>query len=186
MSNIQATDDTQHPSPIVRTIARHLQPLMTSKNAKERTPAIIIERAIQTMGAIDLDPCSDKPTGDGPNVPAAAHYTEADDGLSLPWHGRVYMNPPYGRQIGAWVGKLVSEYNAGNVEQAVALLPARTDTRWMALLREYPRCYIRGRLKFGDHTSSAPFPSAVVFLGLGHHSFVKAFGDIGDIYWLIS
>jgi hypothetical protein len=135
------------------------------------------------MGAIDLDPCS---TGhENPNVPAAWHYAKEDDGLAQKWHGRVYMNPPYGRVIGSWVEKLVLEYKAGRVPQAIALLPARTDTRWMARLRDYPRCFLRGRLKFSGHKNSAPFPSVVVALGCDLGKFVAAFGDIGDVYQLV-
>lgn len=162
----------------------NLAPLMSSKSTNERTPDQIIERAILTMGAIDLDPCSDNVLS--PNVPAGAHFTEANDALTKDWFGRVYMNPPYGRQIDEWVAKLVAEFFAGKVTQAVALLPARTDTRWMARLREFPRCYVRGRLKFKNHTSGAPFPSVVVYLGSGHRSFIKAFAPLGDVYWLIS
>jgi hypothetical protein len=161
-----------------------LSQLMTSRNQSERTPDLIIERAIRTMGAIDLDPCAESALD--PNVPAAAHFTLEDDGLAQDWYGRIYMNPPYGRQIGHWVAKLVAEFEAGRVQQAVALLPARTDTRWMTLLREYPRCYIRGRLKFKGHSAAAPFPSAVVFVGSGHRSFISSFNDIGDVYWLVS
>lgn len=162
----------------------NLAPLMSSKSQNERTPDLIIERAILTMGGIDLDPCSDNELS--PNVRADAHYTEADDALAKEWFGRIYMNPPYGRQIGKWIAKLTEEYFAGRVTQAVILLPARTETIWMAMLREFPRCYIRGRLKFKGHISGAPFPSVVVFLGTGHRSFVKAFAPLGDIYWLIS
>ena len=28
-------------------------------------------------------------------LPAEAHYSVADDGLSMPWHGWVWCNPPY-------------------------------------------------------------------------------------------
>jgi hypothetical protein len=81
-----------------------------------------------------------------------------------------------------WIDKLVKEYQAGRVTQAIALLPARTDTRWMARLRSFPRCFLRGRLKFSGHENSAPFPSVVVALGCDLEDFVQAFGDIGDVY----
>jgi hypothetical protein len=164
--------------------AKQLAAMMSSKESCVQTPDLIIERAIQTMGAIDLDPCSD--SAENPNVPAGTHFTIDDDGLAQEWYGRVYMNPPYGRRIGHWVTKLVAEYEAGRVLQAVVLLPARTDTRWMAKLRAFPRCYLRGRLKFKGHTAAAPFPSVVVFLGSGHRAFTNSFNDLGDIYWLIS
>lgn len=92
------------------------------------------------------------------------------------------MNPPYGTEIGHWVRKLVSEYQAGRTTAAIALLPARTDTKWYAELKEHPRCYVRGRLKFSESKKSAPFPSVVVYLGDNVDAFVQAFEDTGEVY----
>ena len=96
--------------------------------------------------------------GAGPqNVPP-------DDGLAQAWHGRVYLNPPYGHAIDAWIAKLVNEHNASEVEAAIALVPARTDTAWFARLDPYPRVFVAGRLTFSNAAHSAPFPSAVAYL----------------------
>jgi phage N-6-adenine-methyltransferase len=101
-----------------------------------------------------LDPCC---------LPSSAkcdkYYTPEDDGLSKSWDGEVvFMNPPYGREIGKWMKK-ASEAKA----TVVCLVPSRTDTRWW---HDYAMKgdirFIKGRLKFGDATNSAPFPSAVV------------------------
>jgi len=80
------------------------------------------------------------------------------DALSKEWLGNCWMNPPYGKEISAWVKK-ASESKA----LVVGLLPARTDTSWFwdyvqgkAEIR-----FIRGRLKFGSCKNSAPFPSMV-------------------------
>lgn len=68
-----------------------------------------------------LDPCADDN-----NAKAPSYYTKADDGLSRSWDGeRVFMNPPYGREIGEWVEKA-----SKTVGLVVCLVPARTDTRW--------------------------------------------------------
>ena len=85
-----------------------------------------------------------------------------DDGLEYDWSGKfVYMNPPYGRGIGAWVKKACES----DCPVKVALLPARTDTRWwwtyIQGIADEIR-FVEGRLKFGDATNSAPFPSVVV------------------------
>jgi hypothetical protein len=96
------------------------------------------------------------------------------------------MNPPYGRTIKQWVRKLVDEYQTGTVTEAIALLPARTDTQWHLMLRDYPRCYLTGRLKFGEVTNSAPFPSMAVYLGPNVPKFVDGFRDVGDIYVRLS
>jgi len=86
------------------------------------------------------------------------HYTKQDDGLKRIWRGRVYLNPPYGREIRSWILKLHDAYQAGSVCEAIALLPARTDTQWFRILRPYPKCFLTGRLKFGEARNSAPFP----------------------------
>lgn len=72
-------------------------------------------------------------------------------------------NPPYGREIGKWVQKAWEEHKtSGNT--IVMLLPARTDTRWFHefIYGQAEIRFMRGRLKFGNATNSAPFPSMVV------------------------
>jgi hypothetical protein len=152
----------------------------SSKSIECYTPPEIIERVLKVLKVIDLDPCSNSDTE--PNVPARRHYTEADDGLNHVWHGKIFMNPPYGRQLPDWISLLIEEYAAGRVKEAIALVPSRTDTKWFMSLRPYARCFIWGRLKFVGQDNSAPFPSMVVYLGKRLNSFVAAFEDIGDSY----
>ena len=134
--------------------------LFSSNTGKWNTPHSLLEKLYEVF-AFDLDPCSD--SKDTPNVKAMFHYTEEDDGLSRPWFGAVYVNPPYGRQIGKWIKKAAT----CNAETVVCLLPARTDTRWWQGHVPNASCvvFIRGRLKFGGATNSAPFPSAIVVFG---------------------
>lgn len=104
-----------------------------------------------------LDPCATPE-----NAKCPAYFTRGDDGLSRPWFGRVYMNPPYGREIGAWMEKAWNESRRGVL--VVCLVPARTDTKWwhdFAMKAREIRL-VRGRLRFGEATAGAPFPSAVV------------------------
>ena len=152
----------------------------SSESPEHYTPSVIIEAAIACMGGIDLDPCSN--SKETPHVPAASHYTREDDGLTQEWRGCVYMNPPYGREIDDWIAKLVSEYEAGNVTEAIALVPSRTDTQWWQRLREYHVCLVSGRLKFIGNNDPAPFPSAVFYLGQNIGRFVYAFEELGDIW----
>jgi hypothetical protein len=91
------------------------------------------------------------------------------------------MNPPYGTTIGAWVEKLCKEYACGNVTEAIALVPARTDTEWFQLFDDFPVCFVHGRLKFSGSKNSAPFPSAVVYLGHDVARFNAAFRDLGKV-----
>ena len=88
--------------------------------------------------------------------------TPTFDGLSVPWGERVFMNPPYGRQISKWIKKAVKEVQEGSL--VVGLLPSRTDTAWWHdyVLEATEIRFIRGRLYFGDGVGRAPFPSVVV------------------------
>jgi hypothetical protein len=90
----------------------------------------------------DLDPCS--PPGGVPWLPARRHYTREEDGLAQPWEGRVWINPPYGKEAGKWLLRL-AEHGDG-----IALVFARTDVRWWhaAVPSASAVCFIRGRLTF--------------------------------------
>lgn len=103
-----------------------------------------------------LDPCAD-----AENAKCSKFYTKEQDGLTPSWEGeRVFCNPPYGRVIGNWVRKCAE----GGATVTVALLPARTDTRWFHdyIYNKAEVRFLKGRLKFGGHKNSAPFPSMVV------------------------
>jgi hypothetical protein len=152
----------------------------SSATPEHYTPQVIIDATRACMGEIDLDPCSNSLTD--PVVPAKRHFTADDDGLRWQWHGRIYMNPPYGRQIDSWIAKLCEEHEAGRVTEAIALVPARTDTQWWLRLRDYPVCFIQGRLTFGGNTDPAPFPSAVFYLGEEIGNFYRAFYELGDCW----
>lgn len=89
------------------------------------------------------------------------YFTPELDGLAHDWRGVCWMNPPYGREIGRWVAKARESAEAGAT--VVCLLPARVDTGWWWDHCRYGEVrFLRGRLKFGDATTGAPFPSAVV------------------------
>ncbi len=153
----------------------------TSDSEEHYTPDIIWQAAQRVMGVIVLDPCSN--SADQPNIPALRQYTIDEDGLRQYWEGTVFMNPPYGRQIGEWITKLVEAHKTFDVPQAIALLPARVDTQWWQIIRDYPVCFVTGRLKFkGNDDNAAPFPSAVIYLGQRVDKFVNEFAPIGDIW----
>lgn len=154
-----------------------------SESEEWYTPKEVIEAVIAVLGRIDLDPCSND--AESPNVPAAAHFTREDDGLAKEWFGRVFMSPPYGTQLPRWTSKLLEEYESGRVEEAIALVPSRTDTEWFHSLRAYPRCFIRGRLRFNEHHNGAPFPSMAVYLGSRGEKFVGNLAALGDTYALV-
>lgn len=153
--------------------------LMSSDDVEWYTPGDIREAVVEALGGIvDLDPCADE----GRTFPATQHFTKEDNGLVRRWMGRVYMNPPYGRGISAWTTKLRDELRDGWAFEAVALLPARTDTTWWHELAPPVVCFLRGRLRFSGYEQSAPFPSAAVYFGPNSSRFASVFTPLGQIY----
>ncbi len=110
----------------------------------------------------DLDPAA--PPGGVPWIPARKIYTESDDGLTQPWEGLVWLNPPYSNPA-PWIETL---HHHGH---GVALLPADTATAWFHqwVVTADALCFIRHRLRFiredrGLETSGR-FPSVLVGYG---------------------
>ena len=110
----------------------------------------------------DLDVCAIPE-----NAKCKKFYTPEHDGLSQPWDGTCWCNPPYGRDVWQWVRRaLFASFGGATV---VMLLPARTDTKWFHdyIYKRAEIRFVKGRLKFGNSKNSAPFPSMiVVFRGL--------------------
>jgi len=122
------------------------------------TPQNLFDR-LDAEFQFNLDPCALPKS-----AKCARYFTPDDDGLSQPWEGRVFMNPPYGRSIGLWTRRAVQMVRAGVSEVVVGLVPARTDTRWWNrdVLEAREIRFIEGRVRFGGAQHGAPFPSAVV------------------------
>lgn len=97
--------------------------------------------------AFDLDPCTSE---DRPWDIASINWTEG--GLEKPWDGRVWLNPPYGRNIGTWIKKLADH------GEGTALIFARTDTEFFqqhVFQRASGILFLSGRIHFCDHTGKA-------------------------------
>lgn len=142
------------------------------------TPQCVID-ALEPMGPIGLDPCSNPQS----IVPARVRLSleTGDDGLAADWDSLidvrreiVFVNPPYGRAIGAWVAKCIEQERRG--VRIALLLPARTDTRWFqqVMLFAPQVAFWNGRLKFGGAPAPAPFPSAIFWLGCDWEFFSMA------------
>lgn len=78
---------------------------ITPDDCEWYTPPEILDLIYQVMD-IDLDPASPYPA----TVLARKHYTKEMDGLSKPWRGNVFLNPPYGREVSLWIDKLEHEW----------------------------------------------------------------------------
>lgn len=119
---------------------------------------------LYALGPFDLDPCAAPEPRPWPT--AARHIVLPEDGLAVPWEGRVWVNPPYGARTGLWMRQLASH------GQGTALLFARTETdhwhRWV-----WPKAtailFLRGRLFFcrpdGSRMDNAGGPSALIAYG---------------------
>jgi phage N-6-adenine-methyltransferase len=146
------------------------------------TPSELVELVLQTLEFIDLDPCADNRK----HLPAKAHYTVADDGLTREWAGKVFMNPPYSCP-GKWIAKLQAEFDSGRVTEAIALVPAATDTKWLSpLLSTQAICFWKGRIKFLDTDYQPKLPArqshVLVYWGAEPAKFKEVFQERGTIF----
>jgi phage N-6-adenine-methyltransferase len=131
------------------------------------TPEWLLKILYGVFGTFDLDPCSPTHKRLETSVQATVHYTMTDNGLALPWHGKVFVNPPYGRTLRQWTAKAKMEISNSHAQLVVGLVPARTDTRWWHedIAGHAKVFFLRGRLSFGDSNQAAPFPSALAIWG---------------------
>ena len=133
--------------------------MFSSKTGQWSTPQEFFDKLNWRFGPFDLDPCANTH-----NTKCTNFYTEAENGLSKDWKGHtVFVNPPYGRGIEEWIKKGYEEGQDWDTK-VVMLIPARTDTKYWHdyVMKAESVFFIKGRLKFGDSTNCAPFPSAVV------------------------
>lgn len=100
---------------------------------------------LAALGKFDLDPCAAPPPQ--PWATADVMYALPQDGLSLPWEGRVWLNPPYGGPslVTPWMSKM-AQHGRG-----VALIFARTETAMFfehVWRRASGLLFVEGRLHF--------------------------------------
>jgi phage N-6-adenine-methyltransferase len=154
------------------------------------TPARYIAAVRQVLGDIALDPASNAEADI--TVNAALFYDAAADGLTKTWKAAtVFLNPPYCKIGGTsnqerWTGKLLSEYAAGHVGQAILLVNAATETLWFQQLYDFPICFVKGRIQFENGAGSgrkggATTGSAFVYLGSDPERFMQVFSQFGRV-----
>lgn len=167
----------------------NLAPMMSSAKMDWRTPRAVLDRVCR-LGPIGLDPC---PSPDAANWIAEVNTPWPEyDGLTADWAvvygsayqpGPVFVNPPYGRALAAWMGKCAEEAARGR--EIIGLVPARPDTRWFKhCWSANAICFWRGRIKFETDSgpmAPAPFPSALPYWGPRVSLFRAAFADAGHV-----
>lgn len=157
------------------------------KTVRWGTPADIVERARRTMGGIDLDPCSESKFQE--TVKAATYYSlleRGQNGLELPWTGRVLVNPPGGLIREFWRKLIDSPIDMGvwigfSMEQLglLADMPAHPS--------DFSICFLRRRISFvrfddrPDRPSRPSHANFVVGLNVPHTAFLQEFGSLGKV-----
>ena len=127
------------------------------------TPPSLLER----LGTFDLDPCAPIVR---PWDTAKRHFTIKDNGLAQEWQGRVFLNPPYGRDTTKWMQRMANHTGGG-----IALIFARTDTTaWQEFVFPFANSilFLRRRLTFftvdgKEGKTTAGAPSALIAYGNG-------------------
>ena len=160
-------------------------PLILQSGSNEwYTPAEYLEAARRVLGTFDLDPASTACANE--TVQASRYFTAEDDGLQHGWHGRVWLNPPYGGASWDFVAKLVESYREREVTAAVVLLNAfSTHTAGFQPLWNFPLCFTDHRIAFvaggGQAVSSTTFGSVFAYLGDDTAAFVREFRRFGPV-----
>lgn len=138
-----------------------LKTIFSSKSDEYSTPQFLFDK-LDKKWHFTLDPCATDQ-----NHKCAKYYTIDDDGLSKSWKDEVvFINPPYSK-LAQWLEKAHYE-TINNDAVCVMLIPSRTDTvAWHKYVMSGGSeiTFIKGRLKFGNETNCAPFPSCIVKIG---------------------
>lgn len=136
---------------------------------------------IRALGPFDLDPCAPSRR---PWEMAVNHYTEENNGLLLPWSGRIWCNPPYGPETGTWLQRLADHGNG------IALTFARTETAMFfdqVWTRADALFFFRGRLYFYDTygaraKANAGGPSVLIAYGSSNAARLQSFREYPGIF----
>ena len=128
--------------------------MYSSRTCEWETPQDLFDR-LDKIYHFETDVCATPE-----NAKCVKYYTKEQDGLVQEWRGVCWMNPPYGREIGAWMRKAYLSAKSGAT--VVCLVPARTDTMWWHVYAMEGDVQF---LHFGGAKNGAPFPSAIVVFG---------------------
>ena len=162
----------------------HQQINQTSGDVEYYTPPAIIAAATLILGTIDLDPASSAAANE--RVKSIRIFTEDDDGLAQEWHGKVWMNHPFGKKVNSkWISKLEEEYQSGRVQEALCLTYACTSEKWFQPLLQRPQCFLCPRTNYylpdGSVKKGVTKGSVVTYFGEDDERFAEAFASLGVV-----
>jgi ParB family chromosome partitioning protein len=151
------------------------------------TPSFIIEAARQVMSSIELDPASCEAAQR--TVRASVFFSKDDDGLSKTWAGRVWLNPPYSRELlPQFCEKMASSIESGDVDTAIILVNSSTETAWFRRLSGVCNmiCFPSKRINFnganGEKGDGNSRPQTLFYFGDDDLLFSSVFGKLGNVY----
>ena len=163
--------------------------LTSSETEEWFTPPHIIELVRKVLGGIDLDPASCAEANE--IVQAGEYFTKEDDGLYMPWHGKVFLNPPFGKErtkslAGIWLSKMLEEYIVGNFDEGIALTHTRPGYEWYeSMIREVPICQTREKISFisstGKKGSGSKTSQTFFYFGSDYDRFYRVFSTLGRV-----
>lgn len=152
------------------------------------TPPEVVEPARKVMRGIDLDPASCKAAQE--NIRAKRFFSAADDGLAKKWKGRVWMNPPYSRDLCArFAAKFIEHFEAGDISHGCVLVNNATETVWLQSLLKHAAavCFIGGRVRFLDkdgNRANAPLQGQVLlYFGPSSLDFEVECRELGSVFF---
>jgi hypothetical protein len=152
--------------PVTATIPNKRRAIGGHHSARMITDTWLTPRWIlDPLGRFDLDPCAAPDPRLWPT--AARHITRPDNGLTQPWAGRVWLNPPYSREAVRWLARL-ADHGHGT-----GLIFARTETTWFqrqVWQRATGLLFLAGRVRFlladgSEYHDNAGAPSVLVAYG---------------------
>ncbi|PSW53048.1 hypothetical protein [Photobacterium leiognathi] len=185
----------------------------TSGDVEWYTPDLWVNAAREVMGSIELDPASSFTAN--LTVLADRYFDQQTDGLAQPWIANtLWMNHPFHRGEAPcpsdrskckkkscvsrgyhidkaipsnmdWVNKLISEYQAGNVREAICISFASTSEGWFRKLLKYPQCFPDGRVQYhkpdGSLVNNVTKGSCITYLGPNYLTFADVFKRFGTV-----
>jgi len=157
--------------------------MKSSEKQDWMTPIYYVEAARKVMGSIDLDPATSEVANK--HIRAEQFFTEEDDGLSQPWAGTVWLNPPYGGAQAQFSAKLRAEYEDSRVSEGILLVnAAATDTEWFQPLWDYLLCFTDHRISFvsgNGQQKGNTSGSVFVYFGQNQQRFAEIFNEFGTV-----